>query len=118
MARKIIVLEQYAVLPGELGFRYALWADVPAARQARYANPTFETAVAGASQAEIGALRSGAVVEKVEDGRWPAGTTVPSIQALLVSRFQDFQAEVTARNPWQRYGTSWDGTTWTAVNNP
>ena len=117
MARKIIILEQQPKLPGEVAFRFAMWADVPAARQARYANPAFVSAVAGLSQAELDELRAGQIVEQVEDARWPAGTTVPSIQALLVTRFQAFQAEVTAANPWQRYGTNWDGSTWTPVNN-
>lgn len=46
-----------------------------------------------------------------------AGTTVPQIQAALVAEFNAYQARITAANPWQRYGTSYDGTSWTAVSN-
>ena len=117
MARKIIILEMNPVLPGETAFRFAMWADVPAARQARYADAALTSAVVGISAGELTALQNGSVVEKVEDARWPAGATVAQIQALLVARYTAFQAQITAANPWQRYGTNWDGTSWTSVNN-
>lgn len=116
MARKIIILESRPITAGEIAFRYAFWADVPAARQARYANAAFETQVAGATAGEFAALRSGAVVEKVDEARFGAAT-VAQVQALLVTEFNAYQAKITAANPWQRYGTNWDGTSWNAVNN-
>lgn len=117
MARKIIILESNPPGQGDIQFRFAMWADVPAARQSRYADATFASAVAGATAGEITALQTGAVVETVREARWPAGTTIPNIQAALVTEFNAYQARVTASNPWQRYGTSWDGSIWTAVNN-
>lgn len=117
MARKIIILESHPPGTGEIAFRYALWANVPAARQTRYANPDLETQVEDATAGEIAALRTGAVVERVGEARWNNGTTVAQIQAALVNEFNRYQAKITAANPWQRYGTSWDGSSWTAVNN-
>ena len=116
MARKIIILESNPVTAGEIAFRYAMCADVPAARQTRYADATLESQVVGATAGELTALRNGSVVEKVEEARFGA-STVPAVQALLITRYQAFQAQITADNRWQRYGTSWDGTSWTAVSN-
>ena len=116
MARKIIILESNPVTAGEIAFRYAMWADVPAARQSRYADATLTSQVVGATAGELTALRNGSVVEKVEEARFGA-STVPAVQALLINRFNAYQTEITAKNPWQRYGTSWDGSSWTAVNN-
>lgn len=117
MARKIIILESQQPGQGDIAFRYALWADVPTARQTRYADANATSAFLAATQAEIDAIRSGAVVEKVEDARWPTGTTIAQIQGFLVSRHNAFQTQIANANPWQRYGTSWDGSSWTPVNN-
>lgn len=117
MARKIIILEADSAGQGEVGFRYALWADVPPARQVRYANASFVSAVAGATGAEVTALQTGAVTERVGSARWQQGTTIPQVQGFLIAAFNTFQAEISAANPWQRYGTSWDGSSWTPVNN-
>lgn len=115
MARKIILIR--AVESSDIGFRYALWADVPAARQIRYANATATTEVQDASQSEIAAIQAGAIAEKVDEARWPVGTTIVQVQAFLIAAFNQFQDAVTARNPWQRSGTSWDGATWDVKNN-
>lgn len=117
MARKIIILESNPPGTGNIAFKFAMWADVPAARQARYANATFVSEVVGATAGEISALQTGAVVEMVREAQWNAGTTIPQIQAALVAEFNAYQARITAANPWQRYGTSYDGTSWTAVSN-
>ncbi len=118
MARKIILIRGIDNLPaGEVGFRYAFWADVPAARQIRYANPTATSEVADASQAELTAIQTGAIIERADESRWPAGTTIQQVQNFLITRFNAFQAQITAANPWQRTGTAWDGTTWDVKNN-
>lgn len=116
MARKIIILDSNPILPGEIAFRYAMWADVPAARQTRYADPTLTSQVTGITAAELTALRNGTVVEKVEEARFGT-TTVANVQALLITRYNTYQAEIAADNRWQRYGTNWDGTSWAAVSN-
>lgn len=115
--RKIIILDSNPVLPGETAYRYALRADVPAARKARYANAAAASAVDDATADELAALRAGAAVEKVEDARWPEGTSLAQVQAALVERHGVFQQQINDANPWASYGTSWDGSTWTDIAN-
>lgn len=117
MPRKIVVLDSNPVLPNETAFRYALWADVPAARRERYANVAATSAVGDVTADEVAAIRSGAVVEKVEDARWPNGTSLAQVQEALVQRHGSYQQEINEANPWASYGTSWDGATWTDVSN-
>lgn len=116
MARlRIIILEREA---SSNTFSYVAWADVPAARQLFYVQPAGTvSAWKGATQADNDALVSGAVVERAATQRVPAGATLPQIEAFLEQRWSDWQTEITNANPWQRYGTTWDGTTWTVANN-
>jgi hypothetical protein len=112
MPRKIIVLEQV----GETGdFRVAFWLDVPATRQSFYADPSATSLFRAASAEEIAAIRAGAVVERVERFDRPFGGSLAQLRNALVIRYGQLQARVDADNPWVRYGTSYDGTTWTAA---
>lgn len=116
MAKKAIVLEQ----PGEgtgkqTEVRAVLWADVPVARQTFYADPNKTSAFRNADAGELAALRTGAVAERVVTIRRDPGTTNAQIRTAIEAEFAAWQAEVTAYNPWSRYGSSWDGTTWTGV---
>lgn len=113
---KIIILEKSTQEPQR--YRAAMWADVPAARQSHYANPDAVSQWTGALQGDIDALKSGAVAEKIFDERLPDGATNAQIQSFLQQRWLDFQGEVNNRNPWVRYGSTWDGTTWVMANNP
>lgn len=110
---RVIVLDQ----PAEdvNSYRYALWADVPAARQSFYASSATKSAWSGATTADTTNLQSGSVVESVSTMRIPSGTTVNQIEAFLQSRWQDYQNHISDYNPWVHYGTTWDGTTWTLV---
>lgn len=111
MARlRIIILDQ----DDARTFRYALWADVPAARQPFYARAGAVSAWSGATAADNAALAAGSVVERVDKMVVPTGTTIPQAQAQLQVNWQSFQALITATNLWARYGTTWDGTTWVA----
>lgn len=114
MSRKIIILDRTG-LPSDQNYRAAFWLDVPASRQAFYANPAAASAVKGATAAEVLAIQSGAIVEEVVEVGATAGTGQAALLARLVSRYNDRQAEFTARNPWARYGSSWDGSAWTPV---
>lgn len=114
MARKIIVLERQN-LPSDQDYRVAFWLDVPATRRAFYANATAASVVVDATQLELDAIKAGAVVERVETVSIPAGATLGQIQAGLVTRHGRLQGELTSRNPWARYGSSWDGTNWSMV---
>ena len=110
MAKHVIILEELDTR----SYRYALWADVPVARQAFYARPGAVSAWTGASAAENAALAAGAVTEHVDHFVVPEGTPIAQVRALLQTQWQGFQGRITADNPWVRYGTFWDGTTWTA----
>ena len=114
MARKIIVLDRTG-LPSDQNYRVAFWLDVVAARQPFYANAAFTSQVKDATQAEIDALRAGAVVEEILEVPSPAAASQATLLAAIVARYQTRQAEFTARNPFQRYGSYWDGTSWTGV---
>jgi hypothetical protein len=37
---------------------------------------------------------------------------MPQYQAELQLRWQAFQDDVTTNNPWNRYGSTWNGTAW------
>src|SRR3990167_4414084 len=98
-------------------YRYVLWADVPVARRPFYAalaGPTAVSAWKDALAADDTALQSGSVVEKVDTIQVPAGATLAEIRGFLETRWANYQAFITSLNPWQRYGTTFDGSTWTA----
>jgi hypothetical protein len=100
------------------GFRYVLWADVPTARQSFYAQPAgTKSTWKDALPADNDALVAGVVAERTSTQRVQGGTTITQIEGFLENRWSDFQAEVNASNPWQRFGSTWDGTTWTVANN-
>lgn len=107
MAKRIIILEQVDARQ----YRYALWADVPAARQASYAAKAKPTVYVMATQAEKDAITNGQIAERVDVLQ---ATTVAEAKQMLIDLWNAWQAEVTAANVWSRYGTYWDGTSWTA----
>ena len=113
MARKIIVLEQ---APSSDDYRIAFWLDVPAPRQRFYAKATATSAFLDATVEEIAAIQSGAVVEFVERFNRPFGTSLAVLRADLIARHAELQDSVTTENPWNRYGSSYDGSSWTAVS--
>lgn len=113
MAKKIIILNRTDI-PSDLNFNVCFWADVPAARQPFYANPTATSQYKEATAGELSALQSGAVVEKVQKFNFAAGTPIATIQSTLISAFNQYQDFINGYNEWNRYGTSWDGSTWSA----
>ena len=106
--KKVIILER---LEDGRSFRYALWADVPAARQSFYREAGKKSQWTGASLVENAAIEAGQVIEKV-DVISREGAAV-DIQRELLTRWQEFQQEVNRRNPWVRYGVFCDGVVWT-----
>lgn len=114
MARKIIQLERTG-MPSDSNFRVAFWLDVPAARQSFYADATATSVVKGVTAPELAAIQSGAIVEVVETLPRLAGATVGDFRNNAEARFAQLQNELTNRNPWARYGTFWDGASWTPV---
>ncbi len=117
-SKRIIILENQTQT--QLGneapkiFRAAFWADVPAARQAFYMKTaTPFSAWPGASAAELTAIQTGTVTERVLTVPIAFNVNLASAQTALQAIWTDYQAEITAANPWNRYGSFWDGTTWT-----
>ena len=110
---KIILLERrYA---GTQSFNVAFWCDVPAARRAFYADASRTSAWKSANAQDLAALRDGSVTETVEPFQANDGMTLAQAQAALQARWQELQDQVTAHNPWLRYGTTFDGTSWQAA---
>jgi len=117
--KNIIVLERQLAQETQIGdqapqiWRYALWADVPVARRVFYADPAKTSAFKTISAGELASLRDGSVVERVSNLRIDKGATIPQLQTKLEIEWTFFQNEITTFNPWNRYGTFWDGVTWT-----
>ena len=109
MARlKIIVLETNG---NEIS--YAFWADVPAARQIFYADAGKASVWKDATAADNAALQNGSVVEKTDSIVFEPSAGAPRIRQELEALHNRFQNKITAHNPWNRYGTVFDGTAWT-----
>lgn len=116
MARQVILLDRLDPSgPGPITFRAAFWLVVPVARKPFNVSANFTSAVVDGSVTgpELTALRDGSVNEIVETFTEPPGTSLPNIKAHLVAEFTARQAELNANNPWQRYGTFYDGVSWT-----
>ena len=118
MARRIVVLD---FLTGEQGrtVQVIYWADVPVARRRFYASPTANSAFLDATAAEVDALRTGAIAERLSSLFVPTGTPIATLQAWLQTKRTEWQTTVIDENRWTRYGTAWDDTTgWTVVAVP
>lgn len=121
MARQIIILRQNLdVNPGVFSFQVACWIPVPASRQQFYANPSATSQVTGLSAAELTAIQNGSVYEKVDTVTIPnngqsLAAMWPTIQTELQNRYAACVADLNAYNPWKRFGTYWDGSTWTVA---
>ena len=105
---KIIILE---TKPGKVN--YAFWADVPAARQRFYADANKVSVWKDAIAADNTALQNGSVVELVSSYPFEEGASAARIRNALLDLHTKYQAEISAYNPWVRYGTTYD-TAWTA----
>lgn len=113
MAKQIIILERVNQ-PSDQDFRYVMWATVPATRKQYYVNPNFVSQYKDITAEELAALRDGSIVEQVGIIPRPTGTTIAQIRAELIVRFNLFQNSIINYNPYERYGTYYDGSTWTA----
>ena len=112
MARTIILLDRVA----ESGdYRVVFWLDVRAPRQRFYAKAAATSAFLDATPQELAAIQSGAVIEVLERANRPSGQGLPALRNALEARRTELQAELDANNVWHRYGSFFDGTTWTAV---
>lgn len=110
MTKQIIILDRLS--DSDLSFRYALWAQVPAGR--RVAIPAATSAFTGATVGEVAALRSGELVELVDQMLFAPGTSLQTMKDALLARWSAFQAQVLTRTQLAKYGTYFDGVTWTS----
>ena|SRR5580765_6764893 len=105
----VIVLDQQQ--SGPKTYRVALWADVPLARQSFYANVNAKSAWNGATTTDNTNLQAGLVVERVIS--YNVNGTLAAATADLQAIWNRFQSEITNSNPWNLYGSIWDGSAWT-----
>lgn len=118
MARRIVFIEREVVQAPATIWKAVLWADVPVARRPFYAKPaTWKSACVTATAQELADLRAGILAEKVMRLSNAEGQTFGQAQNDLEVDWQQWQNYVNNYNPWNRYDTSWDGTSWTVTNN-
>jgi len=121
--KKIIVLDRVGE-PSDVAYRVAFWLAVPSTRYAFYAKPAgidaaanpvlFKSQWKDATEAENQDLRDGKVEEVIQTYFKPAGTTLAQVQAFLEAEYTKLQNQMNSFNPYVRYGSFWDGTSWTA----
>ena len=110
--RKIILLERQSLGSIDETYQFAFWLTVPESRRAFYADPNKTSAVKGITAEELANLRAGVFVEQVASLNKPLGATQEQAEMMLIGSFQRRQSEFEARNPYDRYGTYWDGEAW------
>lgn len=112
MSRKIILLDRLALGATDEMYRVAFWLTVPVERRPYYADPGKTSVVKNITADELGDLRAGQFVEMVETLNRPPEATEEQAEAMLEMSFLRRQADLNALNPFDRYGTYWDGETW------
>lgn len=115
IAKRVIILEKLNAAP--LAYRYIMWADVPAARQPFYAakQATMASAWKDAAAGDTTALQNGSVTERIAETTMQAGDNIAAAMTRLQAIWTAYQAEITATDPWDRYGSFMDtSNAWTA----
>lgn len=89
------------------------WADVPAGKEAHYADAGAESQVPDITQAELGAIQDGSVRETATTVSFPPGTTQAVIDANLIAGQAAWQAMVNAdATLFDGSGKYWNGSDW------
>ena len=112
MAKKIVVLTKEPN-PNEIVFDYIFWLDVPVNYQPFYADPNAVSSYKEATTQEVDDLKLGKVYEMRNNAVFSKTDTVGNIKSFLVTKFNQEQVIINAKNPWIYYGTYWDGASWT-----
>jgi hypothetical protein len=110
--KQVVILDRFVTQDGP-GWRVALWAAVPAAKQTFWNGFQTTSAWKGASAAENTAISTGTVREKVYTFVPPAAWTLAQMEAKVINDFNDWQTAVNADLAYGRYGTFYDGVSWT-----
>ena len=108
--KKIIILERQGTVSD---CNYCFWLEVPAARQAFYVNTEATSTFKNATIQEIQDIKDGKVKEVTGYKTYEASTTAGQVKADLISMYNSLQDEVDNYNPWIKYGSFWDGSSWT-----
>ena len=122
MARKIIVLTNGLGTASDPSFSAALWLSNPSSLRHAWQSASTGTNVPASAQvswgytaAELAALQSGCVVEKIYSGQAQNGATLAQAQAMVVNAYNQAQIELNATAPATDFaGRHWDGTSWWA----
>ena len=115
--KSIVILDRFSI-PSDYNFHVAFRLTVPTGKQPFFADDSKTSAYASAEQPTIDAIKAGQVVEVVKSMRWTKddeGNLPPlsTVTADLEAKLADLQAVMDTRNPWVKYGTSYDGNAWT-----
>ena len=113
MAKRIIILERAEGNP--INYTVAFWLVVPVARRSYYAAVGKKSAWRGASQAEHDAIAAGEVLEVIDSCSQMATATEGEVALDLEARWAQKQSVLTLALLLYRYGTYWDGISWTVV---
>ncbi len=107
--------------PNATAWKFVLWADVPLARQIRYARPNATSAWKEITPQELADLRAGVFTEKViviEIEPIDFATAFVNARQEAVIQMNQFQAFITNNNPWLRTGTRYVGSgPWSIATN-
>lgn len=117
MARQIIVLKRTRFSPN-IEYEVAFWLATPSGRETFLANAQATSRVKNATAPELAALQAGTVVERVNKIPVPEGTGLAAMQAILVAMHGQLQTAWTNDTTYDRYNSSWDGSTWSMQSNP
>jgi hypothetical protein len=113
--KRVIILDK----TGQAGvdFNVVLWAVVPTTRRTFYAaqQANFVSAWKDITATEAAKFTSGEWTERPLRYSRPDSGGLPQAQAELQAEWQKFQNEIDNFNPWNRYGSNWDGTAWSMV---
>lgn len=101
--KTIIILETNKGNGGDRDVRYLFWFAVPAARRTPLSGHT--SPFRDITPAELADIVSGAVIEELHSGQFPASYTAAQIKSSLESQYAVRQAALAALpNPNQFYG--------------
>lgn len=117
--KKIIVLEKN-ILSNYIEIKYLFRLTVPATRVSLYQNDNATSMYSGTDEQDLLDLqdiKDGELLEVSGTKSFASGTSIAAIGSALVTKFNLKQTELDNDTKFKNYGTYWNGTTWTVVNN-
>jgi len=101
-------------------WKVVLWADVTVPERRRYyAKPaTWTSAYWDATAPQLADLRAGVMTEMVVTLSYSDTVLFGDVRQDIEAELTRFQNLTNNLNLWNRYGTGFNGTTWTITDNP